>query len=59
MNSVLPLRPPSSSLPSAGENEREVIVRAAGSIVTILVRGDTGLDNDPGEFSAIAVVIAD
>ena len=30
----------------------------AGSIVTILVRGDTGLDNDPGEFSAIAVVIA-
>jgi len=30
----------------------------AGSIVTILVRGDTGLENDPGEFSAIAVVIA-
>lgn len=30
----------------------------AGSIVTILVRGDTGLETDPGEFSAIAVVIA-
>jgi hypothetical protein len=29
----------------------------AGTIVTILVRGDTGLETDPGEFSAIAVVI--
>ena len=31
----------------------------AGSVVTILVRGDTGLETDPGEFSAIAVVIAE
>ncbi len=29
----------------------------AGSTVTILVRGDTGLETDPGEFSAIAVTI--
>lgn len=29
----------------------------AGSTVTILVRGDTGLETDPGEFSAIAVMI--
>jgi Immunoglobulin-like domain of bacterial spore germination len=29
-----------------------------GSTVTILVRGDTGLETDPGEFTAIAVVIA-
>jgi hypothetical protein len=32
---------------------------APGSIVTILVRGDTGLETDPGEFSAIAIMIAD
>jgi len=30
----------------------------AGTMVTILVRGDTGLETDPGEFSASAVVIA-
>jgi hypothetical protein len=29
-----------------------------GSTVTILVRGDTGLETDPGEFTAIPVVIA-
>ncbi len=29
----------------------------AGSTVTILVSGDTGLETDPGEFSAIAVTI--
>ncbi len=28
-----------------------------GSTVTILVRGDTGLETDLGEFSAIAVTI--
>jgi hypothetical protein len=32
---------------------------AASDIVTLLVHGDTGLENDPGEFGAIAVVIAD
>lgn len=32
---------------------------AAGCVVTLLVRGDTGLDTDPGEFGAIAVAIAD
>jgi hypothetical protein len=30
---------------------------ASGSTVTILVRGDAGLETDPGEFSAIAVTI--
>ncbi|CAB4574700.1 unannotated protein [freshwater metagenome] len=30
----------------------------AGTVVTLLVRGDTGLETDPGEFSAIPVVIA-
>ncbi len=30
----------------------------AGSVVTILVRGDTGLETDPGEFSAVAVTIS-
>lgn len=30
----------------------------SGTTVTILVRGDTGLETDPGEFSAIAVVVA-
>jgi hypothetical protein len=29
-----------------------------GQIVTLLVRGGTGLETDPGEFSAIPVVIA-
>ena len=29
-----------------------------GDVVTILVRGDTGLSEDPGEFAAIPVVIA-
>jgi hypothetical protein len=29
-----------------------------GVVVTLLVRGDTGSDGDPGEFSAIPVVIA-
>jgi hypothetical protein len=32
---------------------------AAGDVITLLVHGDTGLENDPGEFGAIAVVIAD
>jgi hypothetical protein len=32
---------------------------AAGDVITLLVYGDTGLENDPGEFGAIAVVIAD
>jgi hypothetical protein len=29
-----------------------------GDVVTILVRGDTGLSEDPGEFAAVPVVIA-
>jgi hypothetical protein len=29
-----------------------------GEVVTLLVRGGTGLETDPGEFSAIPVVIA-
>jgi len=29
-----------------------------GDVITILVRGDTGLSEDPGEFAAVAVVIA-
>lgn len=29
-----------------------------GTVVTVLVRGGTGLETDPGEFSAIPVVIA-
>jgi len=29
-----------------------------GDVIVILVRGDTGLETDPGEFSAIPVVIA-
>ena len=28
-----------------------------GDVVTVLVRGDTGLETDPGEFGAIAVVV--
>jgi len=32
---------------------------APGDVITLLVRGDTGLETDPGEFGAIAVVIAD
>jgi hypothetical protein len=32
---------------------------AAGAVITLLVHGDTGLENDPGEFGALAVVIAD
>jgi len=28
-----------------------------GEVITILVRGDTGLSEDPGEFAAVAVVI--
>jgi len=28
-----------------------------GEVITILVRGDTGLNEDPGEFAAVAVVI--
>ena len=32
---------------------------AAGDVITLLVHGDTGLENDPGEFGAVAVVIAD
>jgi Immunoglobulin-like domain of bacterial spore germination len=28
-----------------------------GSVITLLVRGDTGLETDPGEFGAIPVVI--
>ena len=32
---------------------------ATGDVITLLVHGDTGLDNDPGEFGAIAFVIAD
>lgn len=31
---------------------------AEGEMVTLLVRGDTGLETDPGEFSAIPVVVA-
>jgi hypothetical protein len=30
-----------------------------GDVVTLLVRGGTGLETDPGDFGAIAVVIAD
>ncbi len=29
-----------------------------GQVVTILVRGGTGIETDPGDFGAIAVVIA-
>ena len=29
-----------------------------GDVITLLVRGDTGLETDPGEFSAIPVVMA-
>ena len=29
-----------------------------GSTVVLLVRGGTGLETDPGEFSAIPVIIA-
>lgn len=29
-----------------------------GDVITILVRGDTGLSDDPGEFAAIPIVIA-
>ncbi len=32
---------------------------APGDIVTLLVRGDAGLETDPGEFGAIPIVIAD
>jgi hypothetical protein len=32
---------------------------AAGDVVTLLVHGDTGLENDPGDFGAIGVVVAD
>ncbi len=32
---------------------------APGDHVALLVRGDTGLDTDPGEFAAIVVVVAD
>ena len=32
---------------------------AAGDVITLLVHGDTGLENDPGEFGAVAIVIAD
>lgn len=28
-----------------------------GSVVTLLVRGDTGLSDDPGEFSAIPIIV--
>jgi hypothetical protein len=31
---------------------------SAGDVVTLLVRGGTGLETDPGEFGAIPVVIA-
>jgi hypothetical protein len=31
---------------------------AAGDVVTLLVRGGTGLETDPGEFGAIPVVVA-
>ncbi len=31
---------------------------APGEVIAVVVRGDTGLDQDPGEFSAIPVVIA-
>jgi hypothetical protein len=30
---------------------------APGDVVTLLVRGDTGLDGDPGEFSAVPIVV--
>lgn len=30
---------------------------AAGDVVTIMVRGDTGIETDPGEFGAIPVVM--
>jgi hypothetical protein len=30
---------------------------AVGEVIAIVVRGDTGLDNDTGEFSAIAIRI--
>jgi hypothetical protein len=30
-----------------------------GDVITLLVRGDTGLETDPGEFGAIPIVIAD
>ncbi len=30
----------------------------AGDVITLLVRGDTGLENDPGDFGATAVVVA-
>ena len=29
-----------------------------GDVIALLVRGDTGLETDPGEFGAIPVVIA-
>ena len=29
----------------------------AGSVITLLVRGDTGLSDDPGEFSAVPVIV--
>ncbi|GAB3244497.1 hypothetical protein [Nocardioides dilutus] len=32
---------------------------APGDVVTIMVRGGTGIETDPGEFGAIPVVIAD
>jgi hypothetical protein len=37
----------------------DLTAASPGDVITLLVRGDTGLATDPGEFGAIPVVIAD
>ncbi len=37
----------------------DLTAASPGDVIALLVRGDTGLETDPGEFGAIPVVIAD
>jgi hypothetical protein len=37
--------------------ELDVSGAAAGDVVTLLIRGGTGLETDPGDFGAVPVVI--
>jgi hypothetical protein len=36
----------------------DLTAASPGDVIALLVRGDTGLEMDPGEFGAIPVVVA-
>jgi hypothetical protein len=43
--------------PEPFEVELDLSAASPGQVVVLLVRGDTGLETDPGDFGAIAVTV--